>query len=82
MAGKRITEVIAFVALDSDGDEGIPAFWDGRLMLPLIAADSHRVESLLPIARRIAEETGIEIQVLRFTVREQIDVLNPRQPTP
>jgi len=74
----RVNEMWAWVTVDSrDGNEGIPAFQakDGMAM-PMIGADRARVESMRPIAERVASSTGIPVRLLRFTNREEVEVLD------
>ena len=72
----RIDEVFLFVASDVDG-EGIPAFMDGLLWMPLVCADKARVDSLREMARTITRESGNKITLVRFTVREDLEVIEP-----
>ena len=65
----RIDELYAFIAMHADGQEGICAFRHGEVMLPMVAADWQRVESLLPMAERIAQESGLTITLARFATR-------------
>jgi hypothetical protein len=65
-----ITELYAFIALHPDGEEGVCAFRHGNTMLPMVASDWQRVESLLPIAHQIAKESGLTITLARFSGRE------------
>lgn len=76
----RITELFAFVAIDEDGDEGIAAFSNNGMMMPMVGADTERVAVLRPIAQKMADRFGIEFRVVRFTVREQIEAIKPRTP--
>jgi hypothetical protein len=66
----RIEQMYAFVTIDKDGDEGII---DGSWM-PLVGADMARVEKLRPIARNIARADGREVRLIRFSVREELEV--------
>ncbi|KKN87010.1 hypothetical protein LCGC14_0262790 [marine sediment metagenome] len=69
----RIEEMYAFVCEDSGpDDEGIVGMNTGAGLMPLVGADMARVESLKPIARRIAVETGMRIKLLHFTHREEL----------
>ena len=69
----RIEGMYAFVAEDSGpDDEGIIGMNTGSGWMPLVGADMARVESLKPIARRVAAETGKKIKILHFTQREEI----------
>lgn len=67
-----ITELWAFVSVDDDGVEGLVAapFGSPDNLLPLIAADRARLDSLRPIARQIARATGAKIRLLKLTGRE------------
>lgn len=69
----RIEEMYAFAAEDNGpDDEGIVAMSMGSVMMPLVGADIERVESLKPIARDIARQTGKKIKLLRFSNREDV----------
>jgi hypothetical protein len=72
----RIDEMFAFIASDANG-EGLPAFQAGLMMMPLVAADRKRVDSLRDIARQIARETGQTITLVRFSHREELEVIEP-----
>lgn len=68
----KIEQMYAFVAVQ-DGDEGIIGFnspgsggW-----VPLVGADMARVEDYRIIARKIGEMSNIEVQLLKFTNREE-----------
>lgn len=69
----RIEEMFAFVAEDSGpDDEGIVGMNMGAGWMPLVGADMARVESLKPIARGIAMQTGKKIRLLHFSQREEL----------
>ncbi|MBA7591648.1 hypothetical protein ES708_33808 [subsurface metagenome] len=69
----RIEEMYAFVAEDSGpDDEGVVGMNAGSGWMPLVGADMARVESLKPIARNIAAQTGKKIKLLHFTHREDL----------
>lgn len=72
----RIDELYAFIAQDADG-EGLPAFRDGPVMLPMVCADKARVDSLREKAKEIARASGNRITLCRFSVREEIEVIEP-----
>ncbi|GAJ01744.1 unnamed protein product, partial [marine sediment metagenome] len=63
----------AFVAEDlGPEDEGIVGMGTKAGWIPLVGADMARVESLKPIARNIATQTGKKIKLLHFTHREDL----------
>lgn len=72
----RIEQMYAFVVVDDDGTEGIPAFGtpDGTAM-PMVGADIERVDQLRPIAQAMARQLGKPIEVLLFTGRESVEVI-------
>lgn len=72
----RIDELYAFIAQDADG-EGLPAFMHNGMMLPMVCADKARVDSLREMARMMARESGNKITLCRFSVREEIEVIEP-----
>lgn len=76
----RISEMYAFVSED-DGpeDEGVVAFLDPTTgaWMPLIGADIHRVDSLRKMAQRISTATKKPIHLVRFLVREDMELIEP-----
>jgi hypothetical protein len=75
---QRIDELFVFIASDANG-EGAPAFFDAATatLMPLIAADRARVDSLRRMAKQIARESGNKITLCRFSVREELEVIEP-----
>lgn len=66
----RITEIFAFVSKDKEGNEGIMgALGDDGMWVPLIGADQERVDSLIPIADKIKEITGMDYEIRYFFQR-------------
>lgn len=68
----KIDKVYAFVQVDTDKNEGIPAFRTNDGFMPLIAADWDRIESLMPMVREM-QSTGHEIKLLEFSSRKELD---------
>jgi hypothetical protein len=74
----RIDEVCLFVSVDETG-EGVcagPLFGPGTLV-PLIAADEARLQSLIPMARRIAQASGKTIRLIKLTTRTELMQIGP-----
>lgn len=72
--GSRITEMYAFVTVDPEDDvEGIISV----NYLPLVGADTDRVEGLKPAAQLFADKADMEVEVIRFTLRERITTIKP-----
>lgn len=69
----RIDQIWAFVSVDEKGDEGLCAFQSSMGWTPLIAADEARLESLRPVAQRIADASGKPIRLLKFSTREIVE---------
>lgn len=78
----RIDEMFAFVADEGGGDEGVVATHTGAGWMPLVGADMNRVDSLRPLAEELARITGREIRLIKFTNREDLDVLSPLRKKP
>lgn len=64
---------------DERGQEGIPAMLDmhSRFWLPMVGGDMARIESLRPQVQSLADEMGQPIRLLKFSVREELEVLLP-----
>lgn len=75
----KIERMYAFVAIDEHGDEGIPAFSHGPMMLPMVGADMTRIESMRTMAQNIANTTGQSMRLVIFEKREELDWITPRQ---
>ncbi|HEY1878475.1 MAG TPA: hypothetical protein VGG68_00935 [Caulobacteraceae bacterium] len=70
MTGPRVIErLYAWIVTEADGGQGIPAFDRGDgLMLPMIGADSERIESLRPVAMRVAG-VCLKLELIEFSGR-------------
>lgn len=77
----KITECYMFVACDTGpDDEGIAAFLNSNNMwLPLVGADKKRVDAMRGMAQRIANESGDVVRLIKFSVREELEVIEPRE---
>ena len=72
----KIDAVYAFISTDEGiDDEGVVAWKFGAAWMPLLGADKARVESLKPIAKRIAQITKKRIVLAKFTVREDLEII-------
>jgi len=71
----------AFIATEADGQEGICAFQTepvgevSGMWMPMVGADLARMESLRPMAEKIAKATGKQIEVIKFTNREHLEMI-------
>ena len=74
----KIEEMYVFIAEDGPNDEGVSAFQIGDTWLPMVGADMKRVDSMKPVAQLIADRTGQTIKLIRFTQREEIETIEPR----
>lgn len=76
--GLRIDELYAFVAEDTEG-EGLTGFRNPQTgeWMPMVAADAARVESLRDMARSIAIFSKKPVRLVRFSVREEVEVFQP-----
>ena len=72
-----IEKLYSWVATEADGGEGIAGYWMGQWMMPLIGADSARVESLRPYAQMVATETGRPVVLKMFDRGLAIDRVLP-----
>ena len=74
----RIDQMYAFIQLDPlDNTEGVIAFMSENGWMPMVGADMGRVEFLKPMAKRVADETGRPVQLIKFSVREEIEEIEP-----
>lgn len=71
-----IDTLTAYIAVNDEG-EGVTAFLRGGTWTPLVAADEASINRLRPLAQRIATESGRRIVVARFSVREDLEIIEP-----
>lgn len=74
----KVRTITAFIVTEADGTEGITAFINNGRWVPMIGSDEERVESLKPIAKKISAAIGKPVQMVRFTVREDVEVIDGR----
>lgn len=73
-----IKELFAFIICDkSEQDEGVPGVSTPQGIMPLMGADFERAKSLRGIAQTLANESGKTITLAKFSVREDVETLQP-----
>lgn len=73
---KKIDEILAYIAKDpSDGTEGIISVISESGPLPMVGADREKMLFHRPLALEIAKKKGIKVTLLRFSKREELEVL-------
>ena len=84
----RIDTMFAFIVVDDDGTEGIPAIPDGNtmLLLPLVGADMKRVEQIKEMVKQIQTVdpllVGKTVTLVQFSQRTELAVFEDGQETP
>lgn len=75
---KRIEQLYAYVVVDpADDTEGLVAYLVGDTMMPMVAANTLRVESMRRIAEQIAQCENVSIRLCRFEIRTDLEVIDP-----
>ena len=71
----RINEMFAFIVVDDDGTEGIPAYHnaDTGMIYPLVGADMARAKSLMPLVIDISVSMGRTVTLVKFTNRIELE---------
>jgi len=72
----RMDNLWAFAGTDASG-EGICGLPLGDTMVPMIASDRSRLESLTPYAIEMAKRGGRRITLIRFERREELTTFEP-----
>ncbi len=80
-----IDRMYAFVQEDTGpDDEGVISAlgnvqgpFHSVVAMPLVGSDMGRIDSLRPVAQRVADVTGKPVKVLMFSVRTEVAVLMP-----
>lgn len=62
----KIDELYAFIAIDENGNEGIMSMFDGTTHIPLIGADTARLDSIRPLADEVTRVSGIKYEIRYF----------------
>jgi hypothetical protein len=77
----RIESISAFLSVDAeDGNEGIVgSMTPNGMWMPLVAADETRLQCLMPFVQKIANEIGRPIRLVRFTKREEVGFITPKE---
>lgn len=76
----RIETLTAFVAIDpEDNSEGVVSMVNPATGIhePLIGADEERIRCQRPYAEQVAKQAGIEVKLVRFGQREELEVIAP-----
>lgn len=75
-----IEHMYAYVSIDAmDGSEGIIGFRTREGWMPMVGADLARMESLRDRAELAAQETNQTVRLVRFSVREVLEVFEPNE---
>lgn len=77
--GFRITTIHAILGIDAEDEEGIPAWITPDGPMPLIASDHVRLDQLKVMAQQIADNTGMNFKIVRFSVREDIGEIRSKK---
>jgi hypothetical protein len=73
-----IEEMFAYIAKDpADGSEGVTGFRGPDGWMPMVGADIERALSLRDMAKAIARQSGQTVRLVRFSVREVLEVIEP-----
>lgn len=73
----RIDSLFAFIVVDDDGTEGVPALSTPLGPMPMMGADLARVKSLEPIAQAWAQANGKSVSLVHFSRRTVQKVYQP-----
>ncbi len=74
---KKVEEIFAFVIVDDDGDEGVPAVMVGDMWVPMVGADPGRIESLHPYAQEVATAKDRRVSLRHFKLTREMEVIEP-----
>ncbi len=72
-------EIWAWIAIEDEGDEGVAAYMEDGTWRPMIGCAKEGIEGLRPIAEQIAKESGMTLQLRRFTTRTDLETINPEE---
>jgi len=77
---QEITELFVLVGRNSDGIEGVASFVDPAdgVMKPAIGGKS-KVEYLLVIGQALANASGLDLQLTKWTTRTDHELIHPEE---
>ncbi len=79
----KIEELYAYIGHEKEdtNDEGLTAYMVPGLKkwVPLVGADDARMTSLKPMAQMIANRSGQTITLVKFSVRTDLETIDPMQ---
>jgi hypothetical protein len=75
----KITELYAYVAVASDGAEGIAGFLTTNGSMPMVASDVRSRDMLRPVALQVARVMRQRIRLLHFKLveSEEAEIIDP-----
>jgi len=77
--GFRITEIHAVTSIGDDDEEAIPAFMSADGPVPMISSDRVRLEQLKQMAQFVADRTGKNFKIVKFSAREDVGEIKSRR---
>lgn len=75
--GYRIDRLLAYVAVDEQGEGIVSVTLPVLGTVPLVGADMDRMMSYRPYAVEAAKASGRQIKLVRFDTRTEVEVLEP-----
>lgn len=75
-----INELYIFIVEESEG-EGIPAVEMDGVLMPLVGADMETINEMRRHAQMLADNSGFKIRLVRFSVREEMEIIEPKVST-
>ena len=76
--GFRIEHIQAILGIGDDDEEGVVGSMS-ITPVPLISADLERFEQIKAMAQRIADASGRNFKIVRFSVREDIGEIKSKK---
>jgi hypothetical protein len=73
-----IDEMYAFISSDETGEGVVAMLLQDGTQLPMIGADMERIDSLREIAQAIATHSRMKIKLIKLSVREELEEINPQ----
>jgi hypothetical protein len=74
----RIDEMYAFISSDETGEGVVALTMSDGTTIPMVGADMMRINDLRPIAQDIANHARIKIKLIKLSMREELEEINPQ----
>jgi hypothetical protein len=75
---EKVKTIHVFLGQEMDGIEGIIGQALNGLYMPFVCVDAKSIELMRPLAKKIGQQSGRVIKLVKFSVREELEIIEPK----